>query len=286
MSNGEHLLPNRRRCLSYNDDRRVSEIQDDRIWIDYPQSESLFKIVDNMLSVPDRNQAPCLLIKGEGGTGKSSIIKRMQSWARFRERLVFIDLTIKPDGLKFPQLVAQALGVPANCLKAPRAIASTLPVELLQVIKLRKIKGILMDELQDAFFVPRNEVQRNLSIIKGLSNDPIGLSVIGLGTMAAENALKSDNQFFRRFHIASLMDWSETEDFRSFLAGIEETIPLKNPSHLDSEESIGFLLERTGGRMDDVVKIIRAAACYAIRSGEEKITLNLMRKAYADPWGY
>lgn len=38
--------------------------------------------------------------------------------------------------------------------------------------------------------------------------------------------------------------------------------------------------------MDAVVKLLRAAACYAIRGGEEQITIGVLKKAFSDPWGY
>lgn len=286
MTDSQHLSSCRRKLLSLSDDRRISEIQNDQVWIDYPRSEDVFRIVDNILAVPDRNQAPCLLVYGEGGTGKSSIVRKLQSFKRFSDKLVYVDLTVKTDGLKFSETLARALGVPSGFVKNSRSHPSSLPVELLHIIKLRKIKGIVLDELHDAFLVPRNEQQRNLSLIKGLSNAPYGVSVLGFGTKSAQASLRSDSQFYRRFNMIELGDWSDSDDFRSFLIGIEGHIPLKRPSFLDSEEVVGFLLERTGGRMDSVVRVIRSAACYAIRSGEEKITLNLMRQAYLSPWGY
>ena len=286
MIDGQHLSSSRRMLLSFSDDRRISEIQNDKAWIDYPRSEEVFRMVDNILAVPDRNQAPCLLVYGEGGTGKSSIVRKLQSFKRFSDKLVFVDLTVKPDGLKFPELIARALGVPSGLIKYSRAQPDGLPAELLNIIKLRKIKGIVLDELHDAFLVPRNEQHRNLSLTKGLSNAPYGLSVLGFGVTSAHASLKSDNQLYRRFNMIELCDWSDSDDFRSFLLGIEGHIPLRKPSFLDSEEITGFLLERTGGRMDSIIGMIRAAACYAIKSGEEKISINLLRKAYSSPWGY
>ncbi|PWY36410.1 TniB family NTP-binding protein [Pseudomonas sp. RW409] len=286
MIDSQHLSSCCRKLLSLSDDRRISEIQNDQVWIDYPRSEDVFRIVDNILAVPDRNQAPCLLVYGEGGTGKSSIVRKLHSFKRFSDKLVFVDLTVKADGLKLPELLDRALGIPNGFVRYSRSHPNYLPVELLHMIKLRKIKGIVLDELHDAFLVPRNEQQRNLSLIKGLSNAPYGISVLGFGTKSAHASLKSDGQFYRRFNMVELGDWSDSDDFRSFLLGIEGHIPLKRPSLLDSEEITGFLLERTGGRMDSVVRMIRSAACYAIRSGEEKITVDLMRKAYSNPWGY
>lgn len=83
-----------------------------------------------------------------------------------------------------------------------------------------------------------------------------------------------------------LCDWKETEEFRSFLAGIEENIPLKIPSTLYDQEKVNYLLVHTQGRMDGVIKLIRCAASYAVRSGEERITIKLLERARLEPFGY
>lgn len=286
MTDGSHLSPDRRRLLKLGDDERIREIQDDKSWVDYPQAEGVFEMISNMLSTPDRNQAPCLLVYGDGGTGKSSIVRKLQTFGRFRDQLIFVDLTVKPDGARFPELLARSLGIPAGFSTAYQRGSNSIPREIEQIVKLRKLKGIVLDELQDAFLVPQIEQKKNLSLIKGLSNAPVGLSVFGFGTISARNALQSDSQFFRRFHPVELRDWADTDGFRSFLVGLEEDLLLRNPSFLDSEDITRFLLERTGGRMDSVIKLIRAAACYAIRGGEEKITVELLKEAYRNPWGY
>ncbi|RBA54696.1 transposase [Stutzerimonas zhaodongensis] len=286
MIDGQHLSPNRRALLSLDDDCRIVEIQNDRVWVDNSQSENVFGMVDNVLAVPERNQAPCLLIYGEGGTGKSSIARRIKSFKKFRQKLIYVDLTVKPNGLKFSGQILFSLGVPGEPLYSTKSFSRDLSAELLHIIRLRGIKGIVFDEFHDAFLVPRLEQHRNLSMIKGLSNAPYGLSVIGFGTSSALASLKSDSQFYRRFTMIDLPDWSDSEEFRSFLLGIEGQLPLKKQSYLDSEEFSRFLLERTGGRMDSVIRILRSSACYAIRSGEERITLDLMRSAFSSPWGY
>ena len=83
-----------------------------------------------------------------------------------------------------------------------------------------------------------------------------------------------------------LGDWKEDEEFRSFLLELEESLPLRKPSCLYSEEMVSAILSITSGRMDKTVEIIRSAACYAIKTGVESINLDLLKKAVKNPWGY
>lgn len=286
MPQGEHLDPECRKLLLLDDAGRVREIQNDNLWIDYPSSAKVMKAVRNILSVPDRKQAPCLLVKGGGGTGKSSIVRQIKACKELRDSLIFLDLSHNFQNLNMFEILAAALGVPPPPKRSTLPKNAFMPRELAEVIRLRQIKGIVVDEIQELLLVARNEQLRNLSCLKGVTNHPLGLSVAAFGTVEAKNALIIDKQFSRRFHTIDLVDWSESEDFRSFLVGLEENIPLKNQSFLDDEQIVRFILERTGGRMDDVLKLIRAAACYSIESGEEKITIPLLRRAFVDPWGY
>lgn len=282
---GEHLRAECRGLLRLNPKQRVHEIQkDDRIWIDYPKAAMVFDIVEQFCRLPPRAQAPCLVVYGEGGTGKSSIIRQLKRDKGISQKSVFVALNVNPYNFKFNELLADALGVPAG--PQTHKNYSTLTAQLAEVIKLRQIKCLVIDELHDALLVTRNEQQRFLSLLKGLSNEPYGLSIVGFGTSLASSALSSDKQMSRRFQQVQLEDWKETEAFRSFLVGLEEQLPLSKPSHLDSEDIVMYLISNTYGRMDDVMKLVRAAACHAITTGLECITIDLLDKAQASPWGY
>ncbi|MBM0280434.1 TniB family NTP-binding protein [Pseudomonas chlororaphis] len=261
-------------------------MQNDKVWVDYPLAAKISDIVNNFCELPRRSQAPCMIVCGEGGTGKTSIINQLKRESRFKEKLIYVALNVNPYGYKFNELIADALGVPCKSTRGVGRKSDSLMVELEEVIRLRNIRGIVIDELHDAMLVPRLEQGKHLSLLKGLSNAPFGLSVVGFGTNSAGNALAADKQLSRRFIKFQLTDWSETEGFRSFLAGLEEMLPLKYSSGLDREEIVGLLLSSTLGRMDDVVKLIRSTACYAIRTGEEKITPELLNKTITSPWGY
>lgn len=286
MSHMEHLVPNRRALLSLSDEARIHEIQKDDIYIESPVPMGVISVLKNMLKTSDRVQAPCLIVTGEGGSGKTSIIRQIKADHQISEQLVFVALNVNPYNLKFGELLVEALGVPPGSSVFGKPRKDLLPRELGEVIKLRGIKGLVIDELHDAMLVPRAEQQRNLSILKGLSNSPYCLTVAGFGTSAAKNALSYDYQLSRRFYKVELGDWYESEDFRSFLAGVELNLPLRMPSGLDGPEIVSLLIETTNGRMDDVVKLIKSAACYAICAGDERITLKNLRQAAASPWGY
>lgn len=286
MSSYEHLTESARELACSSDDMRLAAIQRDGFYIDHPQSNSILKMVENVLAVPRRMQAPCMIVTGAPGAGKSSIIQQIRNSEALSNQIVFLDMVANPFNLKFGELLVSALGLPHGLIKFGHPRKATLPAELAEVIRLRKIKALIIDELHESMLVARPEQLKNLSILKSLSNNTYGLSIIGFGINLAKNALSMDEQFSRRFYSVQIDDWRESESFRSFLAGVEQNLPLRRPSNLDGAEVIGFLLENTGGRMDSIMNSIKSAACYTVKSGEERITIGSLVKAISTPWSY
>ncbi|WP_137821912.1 TniB family NTP-binding protein [Pseudomonas sp. D(2018)] len=286
MSEGNHLSPQTEELLRLPAAQRIAAIQSDRFYIDNPQSLDVLNIIENIIKVPQRTQAPCLIVTGAGGSGKTSIVQQVRLNRALAEQIVYIDMAANPFNLKFGELLVSALGLPVELMPKFPAKRVQMPKELIEVIRLRRIRGIIIDELQDAMLVARLEQQKNLSILKWFTNPDVAIPILGFGVSEAKNALKLDPQLERRFFSFEMSDWKEDESFRSFLAGVEQNIPLKHASQLDGAELVGCLLQYTSGRMGGVMQALKSAACYAVSSGEERITPRNIHKAILSPWGY
>lgn len=262
--------------------QRISRIQK-KIWIEYPNARTTIDAILTMLEIPSDLTAPCMLVCGASGSGKTTIVAQLKKMnARLGSPLVFMTLTENPGNLKFKELLMETIGLPIK-LAAGKGILSN---EIANYIHSHGIKAIVIDEFHESLIVPRNEQLRNLSLLKGLSGDPYNLSVIGFGVWTAKNALSYDDQLARRFYMYALTPWNLDEDFRNFVASLENYIGLKNPSYLYHEEMLRFLHDCTKGAMDNLVVVIKSAACFAIESGDERITKELILKVIKDPMGY
>lgn len=284
---GQHLREDRRRLLSANIESRIATVQQD-IWVDYKPSEVVFRMMNNIAKVPRRQNAPALLVTGPGGTGKSAIISQIRRRVVNSDGLIFINMAEDPELAAKKNLrveLAKAFGVPID----RRYLSNSnmdLPSELKEVIQLRKIWGVVIDELHDALLKSKQEQRINMSILKKLLGPEFGLKLFCFGTAAARQALSSNDEFKRRFFEYPLEDWIENEDFRAFLFELEEFIPLKNPSNLYSSEMVRTILAITYGRMDKTIELLRSAACYAIKGGSESIDVESLRQAASGPWSY
>lgn len=284
---GEHVRPDKQKYLSADVDARITAIHQE-LWVDNNSSEAVFRMMNNIATVPDRINAPALLVVGPGGSGKTAIISKIPSRIINSEGLVFISMAESPEINVKKSLKAElalALGVPITAALGSKS-GSNIPNEIREVIKLRKIWGLVIDEYHDAMLRSKQEQRMNMSILKMLLGSEYRLKLFCFGTFSARNALKSTDELKRRFYEVVLTDWGEDEEFRSFLLEVEESLPLRLPSHLYSEEMVKSILSITYGRMDKTLELIRSAACYAVKLGVEKIDLDMLQCAKKDPWGY
>lgn len=285
--NSDHLRLDLRHLLTADISARIRAMYNE-LWINHNSSEVVFRMMNNIADVPDRLTAPALLVVGPGGSGKTAIISQIPKRVKNSGGLLVLSMAESPEINIKKNLrgeLAMALGLPS----APGARAksgSEIPNEIREVIKLRGIWGIVIDEFHDALLRSKQEQRTNMSILKKILSSEYGMKLFCFGTVDARNALKSNAEFKRRFHEVHLGDWAEDEAFRTFLLEVEEALPLRERSNLYSEEMVKTLLAMTNGRMDKTLDIIRSAACYAIKLGTERITEDTLQRAYKNLWGY
>ena len=274
----------REKYCGASDLKRIEVIGRD-IWISCPRHQSITKTVDNILKLKDVEPAPCMLVCGEGGFGKTALINELKMSSKDRsEAIRFMSLADNPGMLKFSDLVMSALGVPI--LPGRATTRALLPPDIVKYVRQSNIRALIIDEMQSSLTVSRGEQERNLLLIKALSGAPYRLSIIAFGTSAAKNALSVDAQLSRRYEILELQRWTLDDEFRNFLASWENELPLREDSRLYRDDIAKALLLHSNGVMDFVVKGVKWAAIQAVLTGEEKITKELIEKGFATRWSY
>ncbi|MDU8427556.1 TniB family NTP-binding protein, partial [Pseudomonas syringae pv. actinidiae] len=102
---------------------RIKGIHKD-IWIDCPQSRKALRSIVAVIEVPERTTAPCILISGPGGMGKTTIVNQLRKKNRsLGSPFVFLSLAENPSNLKFKQLILEAL---VYCLKNKCSVKSSM----------------------------------------------------------------------------------------------------------------------------------------------------------------
>lgn len=252
-------------------------------WIDCALLREPLNAIINLIGSEYSTAAPCMLVCGEGGSGKTGILEQLKKKNKnLGNPFRFMTMTESVGNHKLKQLILNAIGLPTKLGggKGP------LPQEVSSYLRAHGIRGIVIDEFHEGLMVPKNEQLRNLSLLKGLSGSPYYLSIIPLGTKEAKHALMHDPQLARRYYVYQLDPFVVGEDFRSFLATYEKCLALKNASNLHDQSMVHYIYDRSEGVLDSIVKALRGAACYAIANGEEKITEDLINLAISKPWSF
>lgn len=277
MSSSGHLTPQVAQMLQAPQDERIEFCRQDR-WVAYPNALDAIGVLDDLHDHPRTLRMPNVLIVARSGNGKSSILEY------FTNRH---PATVNTEGYAV---------IPVACVEVPPdPTVSTLYSAILwklgighrekdsAAVKARQVKSILrhthvrmllLDEFNNIAEAGK-EARAILSAIRSLSND-LKIVLGAAGTASAINALNQDPQLKSRFQPFALRAWSLDMQYLQFLAAYERLLPLQHPSGL-STEAIAPLLHRMGGEaIGETVKILKRAAVEAVKSGEERITPELL----------
>ncbi|EED39177.1 putative tniB family protein [Stenotrophomonas sp. SKA14] len=99
------------------------------------------------------------------------------------------------------------------------------------------------------------------------------------------NALAADEQLASRFKRVELPVWSESNEFRQFLAGIEVELKLPERSHLDSKTMIRWLAAHDCCVTFRLLEVVLGAARLANSRGEGHISVELLDEFWKSGFG-
>ncbi len=137
---------------------------------------------------------------------------------------------------------------------------------------------VVIDELNSALAGTPRQQRVFLQLLRFLSNE-LRIAFVGVGVPEARHALLSDSQLRSRFTDIELSPWCLGEDLRDFVTRLTWSLPLREPSPVDSPKLRRLLADRTGGITLGICKAFERAAIAAIRDGREKIEL----RSFDDP---
>jgi len=264
---------------------RVNYVMRDR-WIGYGVAEKILMRMQDIMETPQRVRMPNLLIIGEGGNGKTHILREFFQQHPVSDRpeantasvpVVFLNSPSEPNPGALAQRIIRAIGSPFHHSnsKSDKIFSA---IEQLQLVKARLL---LIDELHDV--LSGNKSLAVVKMLKDISNET-RIPIIAAGTPVAQSALAVDSQLEQRFSYVRIPFWGiatpETKlDYQRLLKSLELKIPLPEPSHLVADKKLIEIFDHAGGRIGDIVNVVTGAAVLALRAGEPSISQDRLREA-------
>lgn len=277
MTKYEHLLSEHRPAADLPDADRIQWIRAER-WINHPNAEVALAGMSDLLTYPQRNRMPCLLIHGRTGMGKTMILKKFHRdhpriadprVGTIQVPVVLMQLPPEPNEVPFYEELLGAMGLPLVG-EVSRTRACRMAREALKIIGARIL---IIDEIH-ALLVGGDRQQRIfLNVIRLLAND-LEMPLVCAGTPEARRALMTDNGLADRFESVELPRWTNGLEFRRLLASFAAILPLRQPSDLDQEKIRTAILKLSDGITVRIVRLLERLAIDAILRGRECIELS------------
>ncbi len=274
MSAVRRLTAKTSALLEEGADARIRHIRSDR-WIAYPAANRVLEELEDLLTWPEAIRPPCRLIVADTNNGKSSLIRK------FLERHP-ADENLDGDQVKVPVLAVEIATadekgmyeVLLRKLYQPLKDRESTEQRKQHVIsRLQRIrpKMLLLDESNDFIRGSALKMHACLVGLKHISNIT-KIPIVAVGTPEAKRVFSADKQLENRFEPIQLPRWKLDRDLRGLLDGIEQTLPLREPSNLASQVIAKLIFEQAGPILGEISTLVCKAATKAIRTGTERIT--------------
>jgi len=226
-----------------------------------------------------------MALVADSGAGKSTLLQNFELSQRptqhaVRRKIVYCYVDPFQDLRGIRAALLNALGVPYDpaCRwqrNDPQHLVQTALAEL-------GVRMVIFDEVNHLRNLPTKLEFAAWDYFKWISS-VLRTSVVCAGISGFENAIRSDGQLATRFRIVQLPRWRVGPHFQVFLTAFERSLPLRRPTglgRLDMQRAIlheSGLLQQIPGVTQGVKLVIEHAAIAALRSGEERISLELLQ---------
>lgn len=266
----------------------------ENLYIHFPRNEKAFKAIrDHHAHAKFANEPEGLLIQGECGAGKTTIVKLyMKNYPRIhtqeitRVQVLYAKVPVPATCKNLATKILTAIGDPA----AERGTQVSQTLRLKRYMEACNVELLILDEFQHFQDRDSLKVLKTVSDWLKLLMDETGVPIVLAGLPYSHTILDAhgNEQLQRRFATRielkpfGYQTSHERQDFRRFLNVIDDKLPLAEKSDLADPATALCVYEATQGVVAHVMKLIRRAATIALESHREKITSDILSLAYEE----
>lgn len=285
----EHLHPKARQLAHLPVEERIIA-RWPSLWIGHRAADQVFTTLNRYLITPPSIRPRNLLVFGESGVGKSTILERWESRVRTEnaKRIETEDFDGSGDWAVLPAIRIQtppagdeaklynnillAFGVKVS----PSMALAQKELMVRSLIAQCGVKVLVMDEFHNALSGRFDKRLHFNVLIKNLTNET-GVPIVAAGTESVDQVFQKEDQLNRRFNRIKLERMRLDGEWRKILRAYSKLIPLRGPSDLTEMSLSERLYALSNGVIGELSNLLYDAALAAVDSGEERITEALVR---------
>jgi hypothetical protein len=269
-----HLLPEFRAHALLPDLERIVRIRSER-WVDHPAALNVLAQLQEIVEQPPRGRLLNALLTAEPGMGKTMTLQKLvhENAKAFDGKtgiepcsVLYVLMPPLPTEEEFFGQVFVALGTPAITYHSAPHRRDTA----FRLLRECGTRTLVIDELNSVLAGSPRQQRVFLQLLRFLSNE-LSIALICAGAPEARQALLTDPQLRSRFIEVELPLWREGENLRLFLARLVQSLPLRQPSPMDSRPLRRLVAARSAGLTWTICKAFERAAVAAIVSGRERL---------------
>lgn len=277
----EHLNKSAHELITLSKEDRIERIRGER-WIGYTKARQILEKLEDLLTHPKVHRMPNLLLIGDTNNGKTVIINRFYQKHPATESeeegenilpVMMLQCPSVPDESRFYDSILEKLFAPYKASDRPQK----KQFQAIHLLTQLKTKILVLDEIHHIIAGSLSKQRHFLNTIKYLGNE-LKIPIVGSGTKEAFHAIQTDPQLSNRFEPVFLPRWELDTEFQRLLMSFEQMLPLKNPSNLIEDKMAVKLLSMSEGYIGELSSVLRKTAVQAVKTDEERITLELLDK--------
>jgi type II secretory pathway predicted ATPase ExeA len=273
-----HLHPAIRQLALTDDAIRLQAIRAKR-WITHHPASRVLASLQEVMEQPAGDRMENLLLIGESGMGKTMLLRKFQ-----RDHAAAFDtasgvqpypvvLTLMPETPSeeaFFCQILKAVGAPLD-LSRRRNLLS-LRETTFRLLRELGIRMLMIDEINSILVGSARQQRQFLQLLRFLSNE-LQVAIVCAGVPEARFALLSDPQLRSRVAEVALEPWTVGPALQDFINKLVQSLPLRQPSPVDSLALRRLLVARSGGITLSICQAIERAGVLAIHHRRERIDL-------------
>lgn len=254
----------------------------DKLWVDYPAATEILGRMAGLQADSSANRAQGLLIVGEAGNGKTSILRRFLDLNPPNHDLehgvvipgFFLMTPPVPTEQRFFEVIHESLFVPiyASFRSKRKDVDDIRRCAMADILKHIGLRTLLIDDLHDVV-ASRHDKLADLFKMLELFFER-GITVVATADASEADHLLRLAPIRRLFETARLPRWKMDSAYIDFLGRWERVMATHRPSTLNLAAAPAVaeaILKRTDGSLGRIVSLAEAVTSHVAATGREAI---------------